>query len=156
MPTAYTNVAIAGIAGTCTRFGANDSGTCSITGISNQFGFADNLFQCSGSNSSPMLADGLGIGFQTNTGNYVGISKAGDLSFGPITFISMTFYGDDGSMTSSTLSPVLPAPFPGPLPLFGAGAAFGWSRCLRRQVKFSALKATPLSTTTAIHSVLPL
>ena len=102
-----------------------------------------------------MLADGLGIGFQTNTGNYVGISKAGDLSFGPITFISMTFYGDDGSMTSSTLSPVLPAPVPGPLPLFGAGAAFGWSRRLRRRVQSGSLKATSLSTGTALHSALP-
>jgi hypothetical protein len=30
------------------------------------------------------------------------------------------------------------APVPGPLPLFGAAAAFGWSRQLRRRIKTSA------------------
>jgi MYXO-CTERM domain-containing protein len=33
-----------------------------------------------------------------------------------------------------------PADVPGPLPLLGAGAAFGWSRRLRKRI------ATPLST----------
>jgi hypothetical protein len=31
-----------------------------------------------------------------------------------------------------------PASVPGPLPLFGAGAAFGWSRRLRRKIKATA------------------
>ena len=33
-----------------------------------------------------------------------------------------------------------PAAVPGPLPLFGAGAAFGWSRRLRRRVGLASLK----------------
>jgi hypothetical protein len=43
--------------------------------------------------------------------------------------------GSTGLISSSSLSPVSPpAGVPGPLPLFGAVAAFGWSRRLRRRV----------------------
>ena len=46
-------------------------------------------------------------------------------------------YSLDG--TSETIQVVLGAPaVPGPLPLFGAGAAFGWSRRLRRRVQKGA------------------
>jgi uncharacterized repeat protein (TIGR03803 family) len=39
-----------------------------------------------------------------------------------------------------------PAPaVPGPLPLLGAGAAFGWSRQLRRRVKLQQPGARPLA-----------
>jgi hypothetical protein len=45
--------------------------------------------------------------------------------------------------TSETIQVILGAPgaaVPGPLPLFGAAAAFGWSRKLRKRI------AAPLST----------
>jgi len=51
-----------------------------------------------------------------------------------------TFYGtasEGGAGDSGTIfefNPVTP-PVPGPLPLLGAGAAFGWSRQLRRRVR---------------------
>jgi hypothetical protein len=38
---------------------------------------------------------------------------------------------------SLVFSPVSSAAVPGPLPLFGAAAAFGWSRQLRRRIKTS-------------------
>ena len=46
----------------------------------------------------------------------------------------------DGSPTNSLrFTPINPpsAPVPGPLPLFGAAATFGWSRQLRRRIKTS-------------------
>ena len=47
---------------------------------------------------------------------------------------------DDDNTSSNTLlfTPASPASVPGPLPLFGAGAAFGWSRRLRRRIKSPA------------------
>ncbi len=46
------------------------------------------------------------------------------------------------SLTSASLTPQsAPEPIPGPLPVLGAGAAFGFSRRLRRRI--SASQATP-------------
>ena len=47
---------------------------------------------------------------------------------------------DPDNTSSNTLlfTPASPASVPGPLPLFGAGAAFGWSRRLRRRIKSPA------------------
>jgi hypothetical protein len=50
-------------------------------------------------------------------------------------------FGNDNLTASSSVlvfTPVAPASVPGPLPLLGAGAAFGWSRRLRRRIKVSA------------------
>ncbi len=50
--------------------------------------------------------------------------------------------GDPAQFSTSTtwvqIAPTAPAPVPGPLPLFGAAAAFGMSRRLRRRIKLSA------------------
>jgi len=54
-------------------------------------------------------------------------------------FFNRTF--DRSPMNSLSFIPVAPDPVtsvPGPLPLFGAGAAFGWSRRLRRRIKSPA------------------
>jgi hypothetical protein len=56
--------------------------------------------------------------FDTNTGEYIR-----DLNNTPT--------------NSLVFSPVSSAAAPGPLPLFGAAAAFGWSRKLRRRIKTS-------------------
>lgn len=42
------------------------------------------------------------------------------------------------SLIFTPASPASPASVPGPLPVFGAGAAFGWSRRLRRRIKSPA------------------
>lgn len=56
-----------------------------------------------------------------------------------LTVIAGTFDYSSTALTSSSLklltSPAPPAPVPGPLPVFGACAAFGYSRKLRRRVK---------------------
>lgn len=44
----------------------------------------------------------------------------------------------DSNPTSANTLVFVPAPVPGPLSLFGAGAAFGWSRRLRRRIKSPA------------------
>ncbi|MFM7675305.1 MAG: hypothetical protein ACKO5F_06910, partial [Synechococcus sp.] len=53
-------------------------------------------------------------------------------------FLNMA--NDSSSSNSLSFTPASPGPasVPGPLPLFGAGAAFSWSRRLRRRIKFPA------------------
>lgn len=53
---------------------------------------------------------------------------------------TLSFGNSNSNASSSVLvfTPVAPASVPGPLPLLGAGAAFGWSRRLRRRIKVSA------------------
>ena len=49
-----------------------------------------------------------------------------------------TFVNVDNDLPSSSsliFTPASSASVPGPLPLFGAGAAFGWSRRLSRRIK---------------------
>ena len=48
------------------------------------------------------------------------------------------FDTDNTSSNTLLFTPASPASVPGPLPLFGAGAAFGWSRRLRRRIKSPA------------------
>ena len=43
----------------------------------------------------------------------------------------------DFSVTWAKASPAAPAPVPGHLPLFGAAAAYGFSRKLRKRIKLS-------------------
>lgn len=45
---------------------------------------------------------------------------------------------DNSPANTLVFTPASPAPVPGPMPLFGAGAAFGWSRRLRRRIKSQA------------------
>jgi hypothetical protein len=47
-------------------------------------------------------------------------------------------YADSGSIYAATFGgglSIAPNPVPGPLPLLGAGAAFSWSRRLRRRLR---------------------
>jgi len=129
--------AITAITGTYTRSvtGGVD-GTFQITGLSN-ISAADNLFQWDGTNSSAILA-GNGISFSTDYSESAFIRYSGS-PFGPVDYTISEFSGNDGVIISSSLSPVLAtAPFPSPIPLFGAAAAFGWSRQLRRRIKTPA------------------
>ena len=113
-----------------------------ITGLGNLLG-ATNQFQWDGSNASPIITDFDGIAFVLDTLNQVGIyyyKGNGDTTgSGGITDYLLAL-GVGGPLSSSLLSPVLApssAPVPSPLPLFGAAAAFGWSRQLRRRIKTS-------------------
>ena len=53
-------------------------------------------------------------------------------------FSFYTYDTSPGSTNTLRFTAASPASVPGPLPLFGAGAAFGWSRRLRRRIKSPA------------------
>lgn len=93
---------------------------------------------------APTLISGCSNG--TISGNTLSLSgSAGDfcngiLRFtGPISTLSVDSSLASGNyvgLTFATFSdPTPPASVPGPLPLFGAGAAFAWSRRLRRSIQ---------------------
>ena len=65
------------------------------------------------------------------------LSLGNQLGFGPeLDDGSFNNTEPDNSLWNSlSFTPASPASVPGPLPLFGAGAAFGWSRRLRRKIK---------------------
>ena len=138
---------ITGITGTYTRSGTGGTdGTFQITGLGNSF--SGYRFQWDGTSTSPILSNNLGIVFTTNVAN-ASIYFAG-AGFSPVNGANSDFPGNDGFISSSSLSPVLASSSaPSPLPLFGAAAAFGWSRQLRRRLKsgsalFTAGSSLPL------------
>ena len=149
---------ITGATGTYIRVGA-DAGTYTITGINSS---TTPTFRWDGTPGSAIIHnDDFRINLQVGAKDVDIYYEDGDIAnnftWGAINTIATNFLGSDGNIiTSSTLTPqTAPQGVPGPLSLFGAGAAFGWSRRLRRRVKCGALKTTSLSTATAIHSVLP-
>jgi hypothetical protein len=136
---ANTLETITGITGTYTDTGGISS---TITGLGTLLG-ATNTFQWDGSNSSPIITNFDGIAFILDTLGQVSIyyfNPPSNTGYGGINRYvteSNVMY----SISSSLLSPVLvpsSAPVPSPLPLFGAAAAFGFSRQLRRRIKTSA------------------
>jgi len=65
-----------------------------------------------------------------------------NLLFAPeLSNVASSIYNVDSNPSSTNtllFTAASPASVPGPLPLFGAGAAFGWSRRLRRRIKSPA------------------
>jgi len=150
---------ITGVTGTYTRSNTPpnntiDNGTYTITGLSS-FQSADNTFKWDGSNASLLIANNNGILFSfANTNSELNIfpSSAG---YGAVAFFGSTFSGNDGVITSSTLVPQQPQQdVPGPLPLLGAGAAFTWSRRLRRRPKTGSVPSASSFKTASLPSVL--
>ena len=141
-PTANTTYTITGISGTYSRGGT----TYTITGLGNRGG-ADNTFRWDGTQSSPIIATNNGISFfvDSSPAYQVNLYATSGAGYRPIFFQGTGFSGADGNIASSQLSPVYPAPgpsdVPGPLPLFGAVAAFQASRRLRRRLSTSAAKS---------------
>jgi hypothetical protein len=87
-------------------------------------------FQWNGSPSS-IVTDNIGDYYKIGNVNW-------NLFFGAEAYGAVDNWVNEvtlGSISSSSLSPASPAGVPGPLPLFGAAAAFGWSRRLRRRVQ---------------------
>lgn len=98
----------------------------------------------------------LGDGFDVSGGQVTGVSieyftaswmiHLGNQSFGNPNYSSTnspvynsdSSSGPNNSLAFTPITPQAPASAPGPLPLFGAAAAFGWSRQLRRRIKRSA------------------
>ena len=145
---------ITGVTGTYTRSNTGDNGTYTITGLG-LIGGADNTFQRNGSNASPLIASGGGITFTFATTSSEFNIYYGGSGYGAVDKTSSSFSGRDGSITSSTLAPQQPQQdVPGPLPLLGAGAAFGWSRRLRRRLKSGSVSTASSFETASLPSVL--
>lgn len=137
VPAVGTTYQITGISGTYNR----DSSSYAITSLDDTYG---NAFRWDGTPTSAInteyynwIAFRVGLG----AGAFVQMANGSNFGFLPVSVTGSTFPGNDANITNSLLSPVPSASVPGPLPLFGAGAAFGWSRRLRRRVKCSAPKA---------------
>ena len=141
---------ITGVTGTYTRVG-DDAGTYTITGL--RATSNPSTFRWDGTPNSPIINKrSFAIKLLAGTTD---VDIYGELnSWTPINGISTSFSGSDGNITSSTLSPVSSTPVPGPIPLLGAGAAFGWSRRLRRRLKTGSVPATASFKTASLPSVL--
>ena len=142
---ANTTYTITGITGTF--IDTNRTGTVNtITGLGddNSIPPAPYYLRWDGTASSPIIVDSLGISFKF-TGYSALSGTFNDTAnlyrdpalapYDPINRItSDDLYGGEAGevIAFSTLTPANAVP--GPLPLMGAAAAFGWSRRLRRRV----------------------
>lgn len=77
------------------------------------------------------------IVFNPTFGNTSILSYSYDSSSNPPTVVKSSA-GEFFNNTYAVVSAQAPSAVPGPLPLFGAAAAFGMSRRLRRRIKLSA------------------
>lgn len=120
-PTVSTWYPVLDIAGTYDRNGI----AYTINGLSTAFD-ADNKFQWDGTSNSPIILSYDGISF------IAGSTSAGMFSRvdpGPADGTVSNFPDSDAFIVASSLMPVVP----GPLPIFGVGLAYRWSRTLRRR-----------------------
>ncbi len=131
IPTAFTTYSILDIDGTYSRGGS----TYNIEGLSDYMD-AENEFQWDGTVLSPIISTTYGISFLTS-GNNVNLYRLTSSGFDPVKYTATEFGGSDGDIVSSSLTPSL-TPVPGPLPVFGAAAAYSWSRRMRRRIAAKA------------------
>ena len=122
----------------------NETAKKVFTDVNYQFGQG---FDVSGG-----VITGASIRYGVNTDTLLALGNQGNYFFihpalmGPCFTVTGGFLCDNtdfdvSSSNSLRFTPVAPDPVtsvPGPLPLFGAGAAFGWSRRLRRRIKAPA------------------
>lgn len=103
-----------------------------------------NFISWDGSQSSPILALTNGIEFKAYQPIASQIASwrwwpGGSSTSSGFAPVLQTDY--NGAITLGQLSPANPTnPVPGPLPLMGAAAAFGWSRKLRRRISTSPFR----------------
>ena len=141
-PVAGAIETITDITGTYYRFDTfGGDGTYSIRSYRHD----ENTFKWDGPGGSPI--NSFLISFEVS-GNSLGRESgifyvhlfssltSGPNDYRPVTDTFTTFSGYDGVINSSSLSPVSPvANVPGPLPILGLAAAFGFSRKLRKRIK---------------------
>ena len=136
-PAAFTTYSITSISGTLDVNGSLSS----ITGLStfggNKIASVSNKVQWDGTAASPILLDAFdGFAFATSSSGNVAL-LCDSFNYCPADEFALSSVGQffDGLVATSLLKPFSgPEPVPGPLPLLGAGAAFGWSRRLRRRI----------------------
>jgi hypothetical protein len=124
------------------------SGPFAIPGTAN-FGFSSPASSVIGPNTAGLIGNFNGDstigGFGINTSYVSGSSILSSATFNGQTLagLGLTTPGLLGTWSlvggSDSIRVILgaPAPVPGPLPLLGAAAAFGWSRRLRRRISVS-------------------
>jgi hypothetical protein len=126
----------------------------SISGPQSFVGFVTLLFASSPSGITTKISSAGGIGLLGLPSSYVsGTSILSSSTFENKTLLSLGFGNNSGLIgtwsltgTSETIQVFLgpPSPsgaaVPGPLPLLGAGAAFAWSRRLRRRITAPGIK----------------
>jgi hypothetical protein len=140
---------VTGATGTYTRAG-NDAGTYTITGLKP---LTNARFRWDGTPNSPIINEtNFAINLRAGVKNVT--IQYNVNSWNPVNSLLTGFSGADGAITSSTLSPVSSTPVPGPIPLLGAGAAFSWSRRLRRRVKSGSVPTASSLKTASLPSAL--
>jgi hypothetical protein len=98
----------------------------------------------SGSNIYAATTGGLSISSNngTNWTNYTTSNTSGGLGsnnvYGVYASGSSIYAATDGGLSIAQQSDPTPSAVPGPLPLFGAASAFGFSRKLRRRLRAAA------------------
>jgi hypothetical protein len=92
--------------------------------------------------SNITFSNGAGSGFDVSGGQitgggltWFGTNEVLELNGLFSSYITASFNEITTSNGFPIYTPLSPASVPGPLPLLGAGAAFGWSRRLRRRIK---------------------
>lgn len=134
VPTAETTYSITGISGTYNRGGT----AYTISGLSN-YNLTSNVFRWDGTSTSPIILNFGGVSFTfSDISERLNIRYNSFTGFAAANATLSEFSGSDANITSSSLTPIAAAPVPGPLPLFGAAAAFHASRRLRRRLKTGA------------------
>jgi hypothetical protein len=104
-----------------------------VTGLNEGVGDLKNVIAWDGTQSSPLLANSNGVFFSVQLGAAINDWNWSSSNLGALEPINQTNY--NGAITFSQLTPAnAPDPVPGPLPLMGAAAAFGWTRKLRRRI----------------------
>jgi hypothetical protein len=87
------------------------------------------FFDGSGAFSADASFDGAGYNFTGGDGFAIPFGESGDIP--GLSNNSFAFFNANASLNQA-------AEVPGPLPLFGAAAAFGWSRRMRRRISVSS------------------
>ena len=98
------------------------------------------------SGSSIYAATAVGLSISTNGGssftNYTTANGLGDnIVIGVYASGSNIYAATNGGLSIAQQSDPTPSAVPGPLPLFGAASAFGFSRKLRRRLKLSSSRS---------------
>jgi hypothetical protein len=92
--------------------------------------FAEQVFTSLGEGST--AGSGPLFAYEHNGSLFQVIGTLQDVSIGSVPGV----LSDETRSTTATVKyAIATAPVPGPLPLFGAAAAFGWSRQLRRRIR---------------------
>jgi hypothetical protein len=104
-----------------------------VTGLNVGVGTLRNTISWDGTEDSAIQANSIGVIFNVQQGVTTNVWNWSSSDFGALEPIILTNYNN--TITFSRLTPAnSPDPVPGPLPLMGAAAAFGWTRKLRRRI----------------------